>query len=281
MRRGEIEDAIFEIISSSETKITPRDLENFITHRFSLTKNEAKVFLKALIMDEVLCYTYEFGRTCIETSFNKPVQLSKHVVIKPPDRHYELKKGEVVVNMVEGASFGTGRHPTTRLSVRGIEAAMAEFQLTGNAGPSSCVDLGTGTGILVITAVLLGMDRGVGVDIDPLAVSEALENVRLNGLAGKIQIYSQSVEKINGTYPLIIANLRYTALIRLFPILSAMLEENGFLVMSGIKSEELANVLTVYDESGYRVIYREEELGWAGISLKKNGQRRRIQSLPT
>ncbi len=280
MKRGQIEDEILNITASAETKITPRDLENLVAHRFSLNRHEAGEYLKSLILEEALCYTYEFGRTCIEISFNRPVRLSKNVIIKPPDRHYTLEKGEVTVNIKGGASFGTGRHPTTRLSVRGIEAAMALYRLTGGAAPTSCLDLGTGTGILVVTAVLLGVERGVGIDIDPVAVSEALENVRLNGLADRIRIYSLSADEIDGTYPMIIANLRYTALIRLFPTLSAILEENGLLVMSGIKSEELSDVLSVYEGAIWRVAFREEEKGWAGIVLVKNGQQRQIQSLP-
>ena len=263
-----IENEILSLIDASREKITPANLEKTLAQKLALKKSYIRDAIKSLVQQEALSYTYELGHTFIEKSFNKPLRISNNVVLKPPERHYPAQSNDIVVNIAGGAAFGTGRHPTTRLAVRGIEAAFEDFRLSNKEEMASCVDLGTGSGVLVIAAVLMGVNRGVGIDMDPNAIAEAKENVRLNGLTEKIDIHSKSVEEISGTFPLILANLRYTALIHFFPAIAGMCIKNGYLVMSGIKPDEMSEVLSVYAEQKFRRLFLEKENGWAGIVLR-------------
>lgn len=268
MKQSMLKNEILDIISSAREKVTPGFLERKIAEKFSLEKKEIRAAIRSLVQDETLSYTYEYGRNFLEMSFNKPARISKQVVLKPPGRAYRPHPNEVVVDISGGVSFGTGRHPTTRLATRGIESAVSDFRKFNKSQMSSCLDLGTGSGVLVIIAVLLGVQKGVGIDIDPNAMADARENVRLNQLTDKIQIYPQSVEDMTGEFPLVIANLRYTTIINQFSVLSKMSKKNGYLVMSGIKSEEVPNVLAVYSEDQYQKIFFKEEKGWVGLVLR-------------
>ena len=138
--------------------------------------------VRDLVSDGELVYTYEFGSTFLEPSFNKPSRVSTHVVLKPPGYHYQPESEDIVIQIKPGAAFGDGRHPTSRLAVRGIEYVLKGLKVDTTSGQSSGLDIGTGSGILVLTAVRMGIQRGLGIDIDPAARSEAKENVALNQL---------------------------------------------------------------------------------------------------
>ena len=270
-RFPEIEHDILSLILSARHKITPSDVEKSLSQTLCYNKSDIRYAVKNLIQEEELSYTYEFGHTFLEPSFNKPVRISKRVVIKPPERQYRIRPNEIVVKLSDGASFGNGRHPSTRLAVTCIEAAITDFHQSNTQPMQSCLDLGTGSGILVITALLLGVETGVGIDIDPNAIAEARENIRLNQLDGKIHIMAQSVEEVTGKFHLITANLRYTTLISIFPIISKMIEYDGYIVMSGIKSAEVPHILEAYPSLQFGTIFTAEENGWVGIVKKKGG----------
>ncbi len=113
-----IRKAILETVSGSAEKITPRKLEKIASKKYALEKKQIKAAIRDLIEGGELIYTYQYGSTFLEKSFSRPVRISKHVVIKPPENSFVSKPGDVVINLARGASFGTGQHPTTRLAVR-------------------------------------------------------------------------------------------------------------------------------------------------------------------
>lgn len=151
-----------------------------------LTKKQIKAVIRGLVSDGELVYTYEFGSTFLEPSFNKPVRVSTHVVLKPPGHHYQPQSDDVVIQIKSGASFGDGRHPTSRLAVRGIEYVLKKIKSDRPEDQSRVLDIGTGSGILVLAAVRLGIHQGLGIDIDPAARFEAKENVLINRLEDQI-----------------------------------------------------------------------------------------------
>ncbi len=267
-----IRNDILNIVSESHKFITPVELEKAISNKYLLNKKQAKSIIRDLNESGDLAYTYKYGCTFLEKSFNRSIRISKHIVLKPPANHYTPKHEDVVIQLRHGTSFGTGEHPTTRLSVRGIEHVLTNDEYLKDKKDSSLLDIGTGSGILVITAVVFGIKRGVGIDIDPCARAEAKKNVKLNGLKDKIDISDRPVENINDRFSMITANLRYPTIKKLFFNINRILDKSGFLIISGIKADELKVVFSIYKETQLRCLWKEIEKDWAGIVLKKIGQ---------
>ena len=258
------------VVAESTARITPSVLEKKLIEDHGLTKKQMKTVIRGLVSDGELAYTYEFGSTFLELSFNKPVRVSKHVVLKPPDHHFQPQSQDVVIQIKPGAAFGDGRHPTSRLAVRGIETVLKEFKLDINPDQCRVLDIGTGSGILVLTAVKMGFHEGVGIDIDPAARSEAIENVSLNRLAGQIEISDQYLESIEGPFNLVTANLRYPTLKKICSCLRQITQPNGFIVFSGIRSHESADLIKAYGRKNFEFLWQDETHDWAGVAFKRN-----------
>jgi len=261
--------AILETVSGSREKITPIALEKIASEKYALGKKQVKSVIQGLIAKGELIYTYQYGSTFLEKSFNRPVRISKHVVIKPPENSFASKPGDVVINLVQGASFGTGQHPTTRLAMKGIDYALKECGHSKENKKTCLLDVGTGSGILVIAAVLLGIQKGMGIDIDPCAIAEAGENIKINGLEHRIDICDRAFEKIDRVFSMITANLRYPTIKRLLPYISETVHKKGFVVLSGIKTGEIRDLLDIYQAKGFLCRWKENEQDWVGVVFEK------------
>ena len=264
-----IPNQILEFISASPTKITSLNLEKILSEQFNLEKQQIKPVIKDLVKRGELVYTYEFGSTFLERSFNKPVRISARVVIKPPGYHYRPDSGDIVIQIKPGASFGDGRHPTTRLAIRAIEVALTEIKFDDPQLHHTMLDIGTGTGILAMTAMRLGIHKGLGIDIDPCARSEARENIKINGLEDRIDISDQYLETIDQVFSLITANLRFPTLKKIGACLRKITIPNGFVVISGIHRHESAGLIKAYSRKGFECLWQKQELDWEGVVLRK------------
>ena len=261
---------VIESIASSPTKITPSALEKKIRDRYGLNKKQIKSLIKDLVFSGKLSYVYEFGSTFLERSFAQPVRISKHVVLTPPGCHYRAQPKDIVVQLKHGASFGEGRHPSTRLAIKGIDFMLLGTNIIENSQQSRVLDVGTGSGVLILTAVLGGMDKGLGIDTDPCARVEAAENVKINRLEDRIVISGLALETIDQRFSMVLANLRYPTLTKLYPKLSENTDKKGCLVLSGIKCDEVDDLLAVYAKDNFECLRRLDELGWAGLVFKKH-----------
>jgi ribosomal protein L11 methyltransferase len=260
---------VLRMVGESTSRVAPPELEKWLVEHHGLKKKEAKKVLKELVSEGELAYTYEFGTSFLELSFNRPVRVSTRVVLKPPGLHFEPQAEDVVITIRPGAAFGDGRHPTSRLAVRGIEYVLKETKPVWNKGATTVLDIGTGSGILVITAVQMGIHSGLGIDIDPSARAEATENVLLNRLGDRVEISDQSIETIDGKFNLITANLRYPTLKKMSTILQKITRSEGVVVCSGIRSHELTDLINIYKEIGFELAWQEQSLEWGGVAFSK------------
>ena len=260
---------VLQVVAESTVRVTPPVLEKLLAGNFGLTKKDVKGVIRDLVADSELVYTYEFGTTFLEISFNRPVRVSAHVVLKPPQHSYQPETGDVVVAIKPGAAFGDGRHPTSRLAVRGIEYVLKDYKPDRAADQNRVLDIGTGSGVLVIAAVQMGIAQGLGIDIDPSACTEARENVSVNHLEDRIEISDQSLETINGAFSLVTANLRYPTLKNIRSILTTITRPEGFLVCSGIRSHELTGLIKAYECQGFKCLWSDQSHNWAGAVFKR------------
>ncbi|UCF90924.1 MAG: 50S ribosomal protein L11 methyltransferase [Desulfobacterales bacterium] len=257
-------------VAASPSKLTPSSLEKTFGETFKLSRAQVRRIIKELVAAEELVYTYQFGCSFLEISFDRPVRISHYVVLKPPRYSYRSFPGDVVLSMQSGASFGTGRHPTTRLAIRGIEYALSARSLERVQPPGTVLDIGTGSGVLVLTAVKFGMRQGLGIDIDVCACAEARENVALNGLADRIEISDQGLETIAQRFAMLTANLRYPTLKKNASRLDDLTLANGILVLAGMRDDELEDLLASYAARHFACLWQGTELGWGGVVLQKS-----------
>jgi len=264
-----IQKGIMEIVAASPVRISPQYLEKTISETYDLEKTRAKQMLKDLIGQGELEYTYEFGSTYLVRSFSKPVRIATHVVIMPAGHSYQPAPDDVVIQIKSGAAFGGGRHPTTRLAVKAIEYVLKIMSPDGLNQRCSVLDIGTGSGILAIAAVCLGVKRGLGIDIDPCAIAEARDNIALNHLQGQLVISDRDVDSFDQAFSMVIANLRYPSLKFFYPQILKLTDTNGWVVLSGFRPHERDDLMDLYTAKKFECIWTADELDWSAIAFKR------------
>ena len=265
----EIRQKVFETVSESNKRLTYGEVEKRFSQKFAVHKKALKTAISELVADRQLIYTYNLGCSFLEKSFNKPTRISKRVVLKPPEMSYTPESDDVVIDIAQGASFGSGEHPTTRLAVGGIEAALSEKNRFSKTNHTRALDIGTGSGILAIASVSLGVKEALAIDIDPCSISEARKNILLNNMDPRIQVLDRNIEQINEKFFLITANLRYPTLVRLCSHISKMTEQPGMVVISGIKTHEVTDILNTYTRNGFSCAWKAVEKDWVGMVFVK------------
>jgi ribosomal protein L11 methyltransferase len=264
-----IQKEIIKYVAASTARLTPQYLEKTLLQTYGLDKPSAKAVLKELVARGELEYTYEFGNTYLVPAFNKPVRISDHVVVRPPGHRYRPPTDDVVIQIKPGAAFGGGRHPTTRLSVKAIEFLLNDVRPDWLNENCSVLDIGTGSGILAIAAVCLGVKKGLGIDIDPCAIAEAGENLNLNHLQDRLVISDRKIQDIDSSYSLVIANLRYPSLKNLYPQITKLTNIGGWVVLSGFRPHERDDLIDFYTANHFESIRTAAELDWAAALLKR------------
>lgn len=154
---------------------------------------------------------------------------------------FRLPPGEAVLWLDPGLAFGTGNHETTRLCIERLVTIDAELTRRGRTHASArVIDAGCGSGILALSAALLGFQDVVGFDNDPEAVRVSEENAALNGLSGRVHFFTGDlVSGLAGRQgEVVLANILADVLIRFAPQLLAAVAPGGSLVLSGILAAE-------------------------------------------
>ncbi len=193
----------------------------------------------------------------------KPLPVGKKLLICPSWETVDNTEKRTVLSIDPGMAFGTGGHDTTRMVLEAIEPLITT--------DTTVLDVGCGSGVLAIAALLLGAKNALGVDIDELAVKMAVENGEKNGLSSPRYTILQGdlVQKVSGTYDLILANIVADAILMLSPSIPAFLKPNGTYIVSGIldeRGDEVADALTA---CGFSVCERLQQGGWVCLVCRK------------
>ena len=269
-----IDACVLETVSGAPDRLTPIELKRRVRAVCrSIGRGRIESAVKRLVEQKELVYTYQFGTSFLERSFDKPVRVTGSMVLKPPACTHDPLPGDIVINIKAGAAFGTGCHPTTRLSLAGLGKVGRDYLPGVEKKGKRVLDIGTGSGVLAIAALKLGLEQGIGLDIDSCARAEALENAGLNGLSRRLEITDGSLDILTGRFFLITANLRLPTLIAYFDRMAALMEKGGVLVVSGIKQNEINSLKRASDLHDMRVCWEGKELGWAAMVLRQVEQR--------
>ena len=271
----DVKQAVRETIRDADTRLTFLDIERRLSRHCRGDRRAVRSAVKELVDQRELMYVSDFGHTFIEASIHKPIRITSTIVLKPRECTAEQNAGDIVVNLCYGTSFGSGRHPTTRLCLKGLEYLQRNESGTWRGEKTRALDIGTGSGVLIITALKMGIASGVGIDIDPCAISEARGNVADNGLSERITISSKPFETVEEAFNLILANLRLPTLKSFLPQMVDQIKPGGSMLLSGIKSEELDSFIKQSHRFGLNREWVGEERGWAAIVFYKESKKRR------
>ncbi len=196
-----------------------------------------------------------------------PQKIGSRIVIKPTWRNYQSDDDDIIIELDPGMAFGTGTHPTTALCISMIETHLRRGD--------SFLDVGTGSGILMIAAAKLGAGRLCGIDKDDVALEVAGKNLELNRIdpyryrlaAGNL------VAEVNETYRFVVANIFTHVVLELLHDIKRILEARGILICSGIIWENQHSVISEMERIGFEILNREIKEEWVAIAgrLKAKG----------
>jgi len=193
-------------------------------------------------------------------AFFWPRKIGKKIVVKPTWREYSAERDDIVVELDPGMAFGTGTHPTTALCIELIETYL-------NPG-DAFLDVGTGSGILMIAAAKLGAPVVCGVDKDEIAVDIATKNLMLNRLnPEQFSVRNGNlVEETESRYDFIAANILTYVILELLNSISKVLKAGGIFVCSGILEENQDMVVAKMKDKGFNILEIASKEPWVAIT---------------
>ena len=192
----------------------------------------------------------------------RPIHIGSRVVVVPEWIKYEKQPQEVTVRLDSNMAFGTGEHETTSMCLELLQEYLTP--------ESVCLDVGCGSGILGISAVLLGAKSAYLTDIDPVATDSAEHNCVLNGVADRCTVKrTDLVGETEIAADIALANITAEVLCRLAPTLPAHVKSGGTLILSGIIKEKLEGVLQAFAAVGFNHIKTINKGEWYAVAFTK------------
>lgn len=193
-------------------------------------------------------------------AFFWPQRITSRITVKPTWREYKAESDEIVLEVDPGMAFGTGTHPTTALCI----TLMEKYLLAG----STFLDIGTGSGILMIAAAKLGAVRLVGIDNDEIALGIADKNLQINHISQACFELKPGnlVEGIDGRFDLIVANILSKVILKLLGTIGRHMSSKSVLICSGICQDNCDDVLKKMQQQGLKVLEKQHEDEWVAIA---------------
>lgn len=193
--------------------------------------------------------------------YYKPIKIGNRIVVVPEWEPYEKADGEITVALNPGMAFGTGTHETTSMCIEALQDIVFEGD--------EVLDIGCGSGILSVTALLCGANRADATDIDRNAVNVAYENAELNGVKDRLHATEDNILSVESPirtagkkYNVVIANIVADVIIEICGFVKTLIKPYGCFVASGIISERLDDVVKAMNDNGLCVAAIHEKRGW-------------------
>lgn len=197
--------------------------------------------------------------------FFKPKKVGRRIVVKPTWYEYEKEADDLVIEIDPGMAFGTGTHETTSLCLR----LMEDYMQDGD----KVLDVGCGSGILTIAGALLGSPEVLGVEIDPVAVEIAQQNLELNGVSDVARAqYGDLTKGIDFKAEIVVANLMADLVMMLSADVAKHILPGGKYISSGILVEKRDVVADAIKKCGFDIVEIREDGMWCAIVAQIRGE---------
>lgn len=192
----------------------------------------------------------------------KPAKVGEKIVVKPTWEPYEPRAEELVIEIDPGMAFGTGTHETTSLCIKLMEKYISKGD--------KVLDVGCGSGILAIGAALLGAGEVLGVEIDPVAVKIAEENIRLNKVENVAEAkYGDLTKGVDFKADLVVANLMADLVKLLSEDVAKHMEKEAYYISSGILEEQVVSVADYMRTLGFKILEVKQDGMWCAVVAQK------------
>jgi ribosomal protein L11 methyltransferase len=195
----------------------------------------------------------------------EPFRMGVGIVVRPPWRDFDAAPGDHVIVLEPGRAFGTGLHETTSLSAE-LLSDFCEFYRC-----ASVLDVGCGSGILGLVALVRGAARVRALDVDLEAVAATRENAERNGMADRLEVDDTPVHELSEVFPTVVANIEAAPLVLLAPALMARVAPGGLLILSGlvapdVVAEPIENVRLAFGALREHEVRRRGE--WLAVAFR-------------
>ena len=191
-------------------------------------------------------------------SYAQPSWIERDLVVVPAWLPFDAPDGVTVVRIEPGSTFGLGDHPTTVLSLRAVRKALFPG--------ATLLDVGCGSGVLAVTAVVLGASEAIGIDVSPASPAVAKANAQANGVASRVHVSTTPLAEIDGSFDVVVANMLAPALLSLADDLVRVVAPDGALVISGLLTARAEHVVDAL--APLRAVERRTKEGWTAITLR-------------
>lgn len=188
-------------------------------------------------------------------------KVNDKIVVKPEWENYDLRDGEILINIDPGMAFGTGTHETTKLCMKLIDKYIKKDFVV--------CDVGTGSGILSILSSRLGAKKVIAIDIDKVSISAAKQNVDLNNLKNIEILEGNLLDKVSEKSDLIISNIIAEVNYDLIPNIVKIIKDDGVFIASGIIESKVDLIKNRLLEYKMEIIDELNENGWYAFAIKK------------
>ncbi|RPI72475.1 MAG: 50S ribosomal protein L11 methyltransferase [Ignavibacteriales bacterium] len=189
------------------------------------------------------------------------IKVTDRIIIKPSSKEYTPAGNEIVITIDPKMSFGTGEHQTTKLVLMFLEKYIKKG--------IKVLDVGSGTAVLAIASVKLGAESATAIDNDELCFENGKENTSLNNVSDKVDVRTGEIKDFNeDNFDLILANIQKNIILSIADELRMKLKNNGVIILSGLLSEDEADVLNHYKKYNFSLADRNRMDEWIALVLK-------------
>jgi len=243
--------AYLPMLDSSDIKF-----EKIKEKALKLAELDIKVDIQTQIVDEK--DWAEAWKTYFEVT-----RITDRITVKPEWKNHDARKDEIVIHLDPGMAFGTGTHPSTAMCIKLIET----YLVPG----STFLDVGTGSGILMIAAAKLGAEHLTGIDTDEVAIDVARQNLAKNKINPRLfDLSCTSLDKTDKRpYHFIVVNIIAQVIISILPEISLRMTQDTTIVLSGIIKDRQKDVIAVLETYDLYVIHEEYADEWVTLAVRK------------